>query len=256
MKLLESKVVFMAHDFWLKDSYGLPETLLTAFLGHLLLFRFTLPESVRAHAIWMCMAKAPLPLTYESLQLSLRVRPKTFPLVSWQNTVSISLLVTRYIITVCVWEDHTMARWPEMWSVHPTYGAIKLASSFHSIAQCKKKTLVVHTVSLHHRVLYHQTNTTHPSVVSTFVLLRAVISTTALSLHCNAVVKRSSAAVRLGWDGKTDGQVNAALYWIFNEQGQIEIIEMIIPIVCKFVFCMILQWSNSEGFFWSEVLSG
>lgn len=30
---------------------------------------------------------------------------------------------------------------------------------------------------------------------------------------------------------------------------------MIIPIVCKFVFCMILQWSNSEVFFleWSSV---
>lgn len=116
------------------------ETLLTAFLGHLLVFRFTLPESVLAHAIWMCMAKAP----YRSLTIAptiAPVRPKPSPLCLGRTQFLSVYWLLVYSYCLCVGGPHhgevtrNVERAPNIW-------AIKLASSFHSIALCKKELLL------------------------------------------------------------------------------------------------------------------
>ena len=140
MKPLESKVVFMAHDFWLKTLTGcwnsadsVPWTFArisfyTPRVG-------TCPRDLNVHG------QGPLPLTYDRSNYRSGAST-TFPLVSWQNTVSISLLVTCILLLfVCGGGPHhgevtrNVERAPNIW-------AIKLASSFHSIAQCKKKLLL------------------------------------------------------------------------------------------------------------------
>ena len=159
MKLLESKVVFMAHDFWLKTLTGcwnsadsVPWTF--ALISFYTPRVGTCPRDLNVHG------QGPLPLTYDRSNYRSGAS-KTFPLVSWQNTVSISLLVTR-ILLLFVFGGTTPWRGDQKCGACTQHMSDQIGFIISFNCTVQKETLVVHTVSLHHRVLYHHTNTTHP----------------------------------------------------------------------------------------------
>ena len=136
------------------------ETLLTAFLGHLLVFRFTLPESVLAHAIWMCMAKAP----YRSLTIAptiAPVRPQPSPLCLGRTQFLSVYWLLVYYYCLCV-GGTTPWRGDQKCGACTQHMSDQIGFIISFNCTVQKETLVVQTVSLHHRVLFHQTNITHP----------------------------------------------------------------------------------------------